>query len=214
MIRKQVYQNAQGAYILRITYESIGTGYNEFSGNISLLGYIRTKPVFTNGTANMTLTVSVVGGTSYRRAQITVKEQGSMLPDGVWRVRHEVKDVRFSDGTRQDLVHFYDYHVGIDRYNIETNQKVELFVIASHGGALTPDDPLTDLPYDKQRGKGEVTRQDQIVQFIPGVSNFIDAYCANPFLNMHGAGSNVPISRSRDMRLRITAVLITVKKQY
>ncbi|MBR0163943.1 MAG: Cna B-type domain-containing protein [Lachnospiraceae bacterium] len=190
VIRKQVYQNAQGAYILRITYESIGTGYNEFSGNISLLGYIRTKPVFTNGTANMTLTVSVVGGTSYRRAQITVKEQGSMLPDGVWRVRHEVKDVRFSDGTRQDLVHFYDYHVGIDRYNIETNQKVELFVIASHGGALTPDDPLTDLPYDKQRGKGEVTRQDQIVQFIPGVSNFIDAYCANPFLNMHGAGSN------------------------
>ncbi|MBQ9512959.1 MAG: hypothetical protein IJR58_07180, partial [Lachnospiraceae bacterium] len=159
-------RESDGKWVLRITYVNVYGGYNTTSGFERVMGY----PKSSLSTGRHTLRAQVAGGTSSASAMMNLRDSSWNSNTGEWRVRYKTWE---GDTQRQNtdyIVNNSDYGVG------NAAAGASLYVIANHDDALVKD-PFADrntLPYGNQRWYYQ-----NVVDFESGVSNYLDAYCAD-----------------------------------
>ena len=166
-----ILRASDSRYVLRTTYTDVNGIFNLASGKARVTMRPRADLVI-NGSLTTDVTLRVTNGTQDKAeitTQVTIDESPKTLAGNEWVVRYK----EFRDGhklqhqTSDYIANPFNYFI-----NIPTNS-ARLYVAANHW------DDLIEDPFHDQNLDYDLAYLDNVVDFEPNVSNYLDTYCAD-----------------------------------
>ena len=159
-------RESDGRWVLRVTYQNVHGAYNYTAGTERVMAYPKT----TLSTGRHTLTAQVASGTSRASAVMNLTDNNVDLGGNEWVIRTK-------EWPNDSQVQNTDYQTNSSDYAIGNGgNAAKLYVIANHEGALI-EDPFRDRNTIVS-GNRRYYYQN-VVDFESGVSNYLDAFCAD-----------------------------------
>lgn len=175
-----VARETDGVFVLRTTYRNVSGVFNQTGGDVRVTFRPRADLAI-NGTLTTDVTVKVTNGVqdaATLTTQVTIDESARALAGNEWVVR-------FKEYWEGNTGHFQttDFVTNVEEFYINhPMNNARLYVVANHYDDLV-EDPFHDRNTDIY---GKYV-DDNVVDYEPNVSNYLDAYCAD--IDNHNAPS-------------------------
>lgn len=171
---------SDGIYVLRTTYRDVNGVFNRTSGDVRVTFRPRADLAI-SGTLTMDVTVKVTNGVQDAASittQLTIDESARTLAGDEWVVRYR-------EHWEGNTGHFQttDFVTNVAEFYINHPlNNARLYVVANHW------DDLVKYPFhDRNTDINGTYVDDNVVDYEPNVSNYLDAYCAD--IDNHNAPS-------------------------
>lgn len=175
-----VARETDGVFVLRTTYRNVNGVFNQTSGDVRVTFRPRADLAI-NGTLTTDVTVKVTNGVqdaATLTTQVTIDESARALAGNEWVVRYK----EYWEG---NTGHFQttDFVTNVEEFYINhPMNNARLYVVANHY-----DDLVKDPFHDRNTDIYGKYVDDNVVDYEPNVSNYLDAYCAD--IDNHNAPS-------------------------